>query len=110
MLIQQIIAEYAYTLQALRAVPEGDETLLDHCLVMGFSDCSFGKSHAVDEYPVVLAGGASGRLKKGVHLRAPGANASKLGFTILGMMDAPVGEFGANEGLVAEGLDGLEAV
>ncbi|MEZ4371351.1 MAG: DUF1552 domain-containing protein [Polyangiaceae bacterium] len=109
-IIQQIMTEYAYTLQALRSIPEGDETLLDHCLVMGFSDCSFGKSHAVDEYPVVLAGGASGRLKKGIHFRAPGANISKLGFTILSMMDAGVGEFGGDEGVVSEGLDGLEAV
>lgn len=109
-IIRQIMAEFSYTLQALRAIPEGDETLLDHCLVMGFTDNSFGKSHAVDEYPIVLAGGASGRLKRGVHLRSAGTNASKLGFSLLSMMDVSVTEFGGDEGLVTEGIEGLEVV
>ncbi len=108
-IIRYIIGEYAYTLAALRAIPEGDGTLLDNCLVLGFTDCSYGKSHAVDEYPVVLGGGAGGQLVKGTHVRQVGANISRLGFSILSMMGVRAGEFGGDEGLVREGLEGLAA-
>jgi hypothetical protein len=102
--------ELAYFLGALDAIEEGDGTLLDHSVVLGMSDCSYGKSHAIDDYPLLLAGSAGGVLKNGIHYRSPAAeNASKLGFTLLRAMDVAVSEFGADEGLVSEGLDELLA-
>jgi hypothetical protein len=93
----------------MKNVEEGDGTLLDHSAVLAFSDCSFGKSHAIDNYPLLVAGAADGALKKGIHYKSPAAeNASKLGFTILRAMGLPVTEFGAAEGLVTEGLSDIE--
>ncbi len=108
-IILQIIEELAYFLEALRKVPEGDATLLEHSAILCMSDCSFGKSHAIDNYPLLLAGGADGALKKGIHYKSPSAeNASRLGFTLLRAMGVPVTEFGAAEGLVTQGLEDIE--
>jgi len=104
-IILQIVEEYAYFVNALRAVPEGDGTLLDHTVLLGFSDCSFGKSHAIDNYPLLVAGGGNGALKKGVHYHAPAPeSASKLGFTLLRALGIPVTSFGSGNGLVTEGI------
>ena len=80
--------EYADFLEALRGIEEGDgQTLLDHTAVLCFSDCSFGKSHAIDEMPLLIGGRASGGLKGDYHYRAPSAEiASKLGFSLLRVM------------------------
>jgi hypothetical protein len=107
-IIQQIVEELAYFIGALDAVEEGDGTLLDHSIVLGMSDCSYGKSHAIDDYPLLLAGSGGGVLKTGIHYHSPAAeNASKLGFSLMRAMDVTVSEFGADEGLVTEGLDDL---
>src|SRR6185436_12182542 len=77
-ILKQILTEATYFIQALKNVKEGNVTLLDHCGVLFMTDCSNGKSHAVDEYPLFLAGTANGALQGGIHHRAPaGENASK---------------------------------
>ena len=108
-IVRQCLAEATYFVQALERVKEGETTLLDHSLVLAMTDCSNGKSHAIDEYPLFLAGGAGGTLARGLHVRALGENASKLGFSILRMFDAPVATFGSDEGKVSSGLDEIEA-
>ena len=60
-----------YFLDRLRATPDGDGTLLDHSMILYGSSLSDGNEHNFDPLPVVLAGGASGRLKGGRHLRNP---------------------------------------
>ena len=78
--------------------------------ILCFTDCSYGKSHAIDNYPLLVAGTASGALKKGVHYKSSGAeNASKLGFTLLRAMGLPVTEFGFEEGHVTDGISAIEA-
>lgn len=109
-IVHQILDEAAYFIQALKNIKEGDATLLDHCGVLFMTDCSNGKSHAVDEYPLFLAGSANGALQRGIHYRAPtGENASKLGLTLLHAFDVAAASFGSDEGLVTQGLPGIEA-
>jgi hypothetical protein len=58
---------------------------------------------------VLVVGGCSGALKKGIHYKSPAAeNASKLGFTLLRAMGMAVTKFGSGPGLVTEGLTGIE--
>jgi hypothetical protein len=59
----------AYFLEKLRTTPDGDGTLLDHALVLYGSSMSNGNQHDHDPLPVILAGGASGLLKGGRHLK-----------------------------------------
>ena len=73
---------YAMMLQELDAIPEGDGTLLDHSLVFAFTDVSFAKIHALDGIPILLAGGASGRMKTGYHIAGDGSPVSRVGLTV----------------------------
>ena len=108
-ILQQILTEAAYFIQALKNVKEGQSTLLDHCGILCMTDCSNGKSHAVDEYPLFLAGTANGALRRGVHLRQIGENAAKLSLSLLRAFDLPAASFGKDEAYVTQGITGLEA-
>jgi len=65
------MTKLAYFLERLKATPDGDGTLLDHSLVLYGSSLSDGNQHNFSPLPIVLAGGASGRLKGGRHLQFP---------------------------------------
>ena len=52
----------AYFIEKLHATPDGDGTLLDHSLILYGSSMSNGNQHDHDPLPVVVAGGASGKL------------------------------------------------
>jgi hypothetical protein len=65
------VALFAYFLDKLKSTPDGDGTLLDHSLVLYGSGMSDGNQHNHTDLPILLAGGASGRLKGGRHLRHP---------------------------------------
>ncbi|MBM4373679.1 MAG: DUF1552 domain-containing protein [Deltaproteobacteria bacterium] len=109
-IILQIVTELAYFIEALRKVPEGDGTLLDHMALLALSDCSFGKSHAIDNYPLLVVGGCNGALKRGIHYHAPAPeSASKLGFTLLRALGIPATSFGTEKGVVMDGISELEA-
>jgi hypothetical protein len=62
---------FAYYLERLRATPDGDGSLLDHMVVLYGGGLSDGNSHLHDNLPTLLAGGASGQLRGGRHLRYP---------------------------------------
>ena len=53
----------AYFLDKLQATPDGDGTLLDHSMVLYGSAMSDGNQHNHDPLPIILAGGASGKLE-----------------------------------------------
>jgi len=94
-------------LQRLRSLPEGDGNVLDNSLIYATSCVSWGKVHAKDEWPVLLAGKAGGALQGNVHYRTPGENLSKVLFTMANLMGAGVTSLGAAEGLVESGLSGF---
>jgi hypothetical protein len=75
----------AYFLGKLQATPDGDGNLLDHSMVLYGSSMSNGNQHDHDPLPLILAGGASGNLNGGRHLKfAPHTPASNL---LLSMLD-----------------------
>ena len=61
--------QYAYFLQKLKSIKEGNGTLLDNCMIVFGSGISDPDRHNHDDLPVILAGGGGGTLKKGRHLR-----------------------------------------
>ena len=96
-------------IEALDAVEEGDGTLLDHCLILGTSDLSFGKTHNIDEYPLLLAGGGCGGLRLDYHYRSQsGESASKLMVSVGRIMGLGWNEYGTGDAYVDEGLEELE--
>jgi hypothetical protein len=85
---------YAALLKELDGIQEGDGTLLDHSLVLAFTDQSFAKIHAVDGLPVMVAGGANGKLKTGYHIDAQGSPISRIGLTVQKAMGIGIDSWG----------------
>jgi len=91
----------AYFLERLRSTPDGDGTLLDHSMILYGSSLSDGNEHNFDPLPIVLAGGASGRLVGGRHVRhAPHTPMSNLLLTMLDKLGAHVDAIGDSTGLL----------
>ena len=90
---------FAYFLERLRATRDGDGTLLDHLLVLYGCGMSDGNSHSPDNLPILLLGGAGGRLLGGQHLRFPtDTPIANLHATILPMLGVGVDRFGNSTG------------
>jgi hypothetical protein len=79
---------------ALAAVREGDGTLLDNCLVLAHSDVSYAKNHDVNGIPIMIAGRAGGALRSGIHVRASGEPATRVGLTVQQVLGMPVDAWG----------------
>jgi hypothetical protein len=62
---------FQYFLEKLRAVPEGDGSLLDHSLIFYGSALSDGNMHLYKDLPVVLIAGGIGGIQGGRHIRYP---------------------------------------
>src|SRR5258706_3809766 len=73
---------FAALVVELDAVKEGDGTLLDHSLVLAYTDTSNAKLHAVDGIPMILAGSASERMKTGIHCAGTSTTVARAGLTI----------------------------
>jgi hypothetical protein len=92
----QAFAAFLGRLQAVTD-PTG-ATLLDRSLVYGLSEYGEGYQHSVAEMPIVLAGGAGGRIRRGVHVREAGGNISKVQVTMLRGIGLDTPSFGWNGG------------
>ncbi|HMB74497.1 MAG TPA: DUF1552 domain-containing protein, partial [Gammaproteobacteria bacterium] len=92
----------AYFLERLRTTPDGDGSLLDHALVLYGSGMSNSNQHDHEPLPILLAGGASGRLRGGRHIRAgEGTPLSNLQVAMLDKLDIPAESFADSTGFVA---------
>jgi hypothetical protein len=95
------MTKFAYFLDKLKAVADGDGTLLDHSLVLYGSSLSDGNQHNFSPLPIVLAGGVSGKMKGGRHLAFPkDTHMSNLLRAILDKLDVHVDRFGDSTGAV----------
>ncbi|MCA9567820.1 MAG: DUF1552 domain-containing protein [Myxococcales bacterium] len=108
MITTQIMEGFGNFLRALDAIPEGDASLLDHALVLGCTDVSEGRTHSLDEMPVVLAGSACGALRTGEHVRYVRRNSNSLGLTVLRAMGVNQNSFGEAAFETSDGLTEIE--
>jgi hypothetical protein len=81
-------------LDAMAGIPEGDGTLLDNCMFFAHSDCSIAKAHAVEGIPMMVAGGAGGRIRTGFHMAGSADPASRVGLTLQQAMGLQVERWG----------------
>jgi hypothetical protein len=63
------ITQFAYLLEKLKGIAEGDGTLLDRCMLVYGSGNSDGNRHNHDDLPLLLAGKGGGTLRTGRHVR-----------------------------------------
>jgi len=89
------VTVFTYLLNKLKAAQDGDGNLLDHSIVLYGSAMSDGNQHNHAPLPIVLAGGASGRVKSGRHMRNPkDTTMSNLLLAILGKLGVERETFG----------------
>jgi len=63
--------QLAYFIEKLKNTPDGDGSVLDHSMILYGSSMSNSNIHNHDPLPLVLIGGASGKLDGGRHLKFP---------------------------------------
>ncbi|MEM9193536.1 MAG: hypothetical protein AAGF12_30455, partial [Myxococcota bacterium] len=91
-----IIENFSYLCEALERIPEGDGTVLDNCLVYATSELADGTRHTYTDMPVLLAGSAGGRVRSGVHFRAPSSrNTSDIPLTCMHALGVAADGFGS---------------
>ncbi|MBU8896815.1 transcriptional initiation protein Tat [Corallococcus sp. H22C18031201] len=99
------VEQYAYLVQRLKAVQESDATLLDHSMAYFSSEIADGNSHEHKNLPILIAGRAGGALHTNRHLRYSGDPLANLFISMLGILGAPVSQFGDGTGPLS-GLEG----
>jgi hypothetical protein len=95
------MTKFAYFVEKLKGIPDGDGTLLDHSLVLYGSSLSDGNQHNFSPLPIVLAGTASGQVKGGRHLQfAKDTHMSNLLAAMLNKLGVPTEKFGDGTGVL----------
>ncbi len=97
---------FAYLVEKLRSIAEGEGTLLDNCMLLYGSELGQGGIHNVNNLPVLLAGRGGRTLNSGRHLKL--ASGTPMANLLLDMMNrmqigAPIERFGESTG----GIPGL---
>jgi hypothetical protein len=94
----ELLARFA---TKLRETPDGDGNLLDHSMFVYGSGMSNGNLHSHDNLPILLAGGAAGRLKGDRHVKLK-ANTplSNLMIAVLDKAGVPTEKFGDSSGRI----------
>jgi hypothetical protein len=101
---------FAYFLEKLRATPDGDGSLLDHILILYGTALSDSNLHLTDNLPVLLVGGATGRLQGGRHLRYPDTPMANLHVTVMDKLGIPTERFGESFLASTGRVEGLSTV
>jgi len=91
---RRAMEEWAYYVQALSKIKEGDGTMLDNVLIYASTDQSFAKTHAIEGIPMFTAGRAQGRVKTGLHIDGAGTPGTRLGYTTMRLMGLDVPSWG----------------
>ena len=60
--------QFAYLLDKLKSIPEGDGTMLDNTCVLWCNELGRGNSHTRNDLPIVMAGSAGGYFRTGRYL------------------------------------------
>lgn len=97
------VSLFADFLAKLKATPEGNGSLLDHSLILYGSGMGDGNMHTHDNLPIIVAGGAAGRMKGGRHLQfARATPLANLHLTLLDKVGVRLDKFGDSNGKVDE--------
>jgi hypothetical protein len=89
----------AYLLDRMKNTPDGDGNLLDHSMILFGSSISDGNAHTHHDLPLVLVGGANGKVKGGRHVRyAPETPMNNLLLSMLDKANVPAEQLGDSTG------------
>ena len=116
--VQYAMTNLNNTLAAMMNCADGAGNLLDNSVVYATSCTSESQTHSGDDYPVLVAGKAGGKLKTDQHLRqvtappgtlgAPnGDNLSKVPYTLLTALGRPEAPWGMGASQISTGLPAM---
>ena len=106
---ESIMLDGAYFLEQLEQIQEGDGTLLDHSAILFTTDVSYARTHQIDEYPILVAGRAGGRLNSGFHYRSETKeNACMVSLSLIRALGLNRAKFGEGPDETSQGLRALE--
>lgn len=89
------VEQFAYLVQRLRDTPEGEASLLDHCLVLMSSELSDANVHSHTDLPVLLAGSGGGTVELGRHVAHESGTAyGGLLLAIVQALEVPIDRIG----------------
>ena len=91
---------FAYYLEKLRNTQDGDGTLLDHMTMMYGAGIADSNSHDPYDIPIVMAGGGTGFLKGGRHIRFKDVPLANLHLTLMDQFGVEMDKFGDSTGRV----------
>src|SRR4051812_2981304 len=95
--------QFAYFIEKMRSIKEGQGTLLDHSMIVYGSGLADGNAHAHDNLPVLLAGRGAGAINQGRHIQVPKETPmTNLFMSLLDNMGAKVPRIGDSTGLLKE--------
>jgi hypothetical protein len=95
------LRQFAYLVDKLSKLPEGDGSMLDHTLFLYGTGISDSNTHFHDDLPIALVGGKAAGIKGGRYIRYPkGTPLTNLHMTILQNMGVPVEQIGDSTGTV----------
>jgi hypothetical protein len=99
------VEQFAYLLGKLKAMPEGEGSLLDNVMIVYGSGISDGDRHNHDDLPILLAGKGGGTIKTGRHIRYETQPLNNLYLSMLDRMDVRIDRHGDSTGRLPK-LDG----
>jgi hypothetical protein len=102
---------FAYLLEKLKSVSEGDGNLLDRSTILLGSDCAEGFTHSCVDQPIIVAGRGGGALAyPGVHYRSPSdENTSDILLSCLQTIAPEVTEVGSEQGYSSTACQAIKA-
>ncbi|MEM6993297.1 MAG: DUF1552 domain-containing protein [Myxococcota bacterium] len=86
--------QYAYLLQRLKDIPEGDGTMLDNTLVLWTTENSQSNNHNANNMPYVLAGNAGGAIETGRFMQYDSVPHNELFVSICQALGHDIDQFG----------------
>lgn len=93
--------QFANLLRKLKSIPEGDSTLLEHCMIVFGSSMSDGNRHDPDNLPILVGGKGGGTLQTGQHVAVNGmVPLCNLYLTMLQKMGFEDSQFGDSNGTI----------
>jgi hypothetical protein len=103
-----IIGEFAYLVQKLGSIHEGSSRLLDRCAILGTTDVSYGRTHSLEDYPMLIAGTSCGALRSGIHYRSlSGENASKVPLSLMNAVGVTTASYGMGAAQTSDTLGAI---
>ncbi len=97
------VSQYAYFLEKLKAIPEGEGNLLDQSMIMFGSGLRDGNRHSPHNLPILLGGKGGGALKTGQNLQfAQDTPLSNFYLSLIRILDIPMECFADSNGELCE--------